>query len=126
MEGALAAGVVSVGDGVTDGSIRGKVTEERESTRAKVLSLALEHPDQTARPVWVFPQFDKMSGAWVLALPSANTYLSGPVFRETMAWHLCLPSPSCRDLVGTPVGTEGARVDMWGEQIMCAKLFTPN
>ena len=123
LEGALAAGVVSVGDGVTDGSIRGKVTEERESTRAKVLSLALEqHPDQTARPVWVFPQFDKMSGAWVLALPSANTYLSGPVFRETMAWHLCLPSPSCRDLVGTPVGTEGARVDMWGEQIMCAKL----
>ena len=123
LEGVLAFNVNDVGEGQTNGSIRAKVTEHKESTRAKVLSRALEqHPDQRARPVWVYPQFDKMSGAWILALPSFTTYLSGPVFKETMAWHLCLPSPSCRDLVGTPVGTEGATVDIWGEQVMCAKL----
>ena len=111
------------GEGRVDGSVRALVTRQRETLRAAVLDRALErHPDRTVRPVWVFPQFDKLSQAWILALPSASTFLASPVFQETMAWHLCLPRPACRDLVGTPACREGAVVDTFAEQVMCAKL----
>ena len=99
------------------------VVQKREELRAAVLSRALQHyPDQTARPVWVYPQFDKMSQAWILATPNPHTFLPGPVFREAMASHLCLPSPCCQDKVGQPVGPRGERVDVFGDSIMCAAL----
>lgn len=91
--------------------------------RTRALSLALQqHPDRTARPVWVFPKFDKLSAAWILTLPKPDTFLSGSVFQESMAWHLCLPSPACKNLVGKEVGNNGTMVDVWGEKVMCAKL----
>ena len=71
LEGQLAAPLEGVGEGRLDGSTRHLITQQRESMRAKVLSMALNlHPDQTARPVWVYPQFDKMSCAWLVATPS--------------------------------------------------------
>ena len=89
-----------------------------------MLTLALQlHPDQAARPVWAVPQFDKLSQAWLLALPSPSTYLPAPVFREAMASHLCLPSPSCQHKVGQPVGDPGgAIIDPYGDTVMCARL----
>ena len=54
--------VEAVGDGRTDGSTRGLLTEKRETVRARVLKKALENfPDQTARPVLSLPQLDKLS-----------------------------------------------------------------
>ena len=115
LEGAVAADLLAAGNGRMDGSTRSVLTEEREKLRRKVLTRALElHPDQTARPVCAIPQFDKLSQAWLLSLPNPTTYLAGPVFREAMAAHLCLPSPCCQSKVGQPVGQAGARVDPFG------------
>ena len=123
LQGPLAAPVVGLGEGCTTGHTRALVVEQREELRGKVLSQALrEHPDQAARPVWVYPQLDKMSQAWILATPSAHTHLPPPVFREHMAAHLCLPSPACEAKLGQPVGQEGAVVDRFGDAVLCAKL----
>ena len=121
--GELATTVEGVGDGRVDGSTRRLVTQQRESLRARVLYRALSlHPDQTARPVWAFPQYDKMSCAWLLATPSPDTYIPGPLFREAMATHLCLPSPCCRSHVGKPTGYRNELVDAFGDNVMCATL----
>ena len=72
--------------------------------------------------MWAVPQFDKLSQAWLLALQTPSTYLSGPVFAESMATHLCLPSPCCQGKVGQPVGPSGATIDPFGDSVMCAKL----
>ncbi len=114
----------SMGVGLVDGSIRALTTSQRETLRPRYSPRLWGNIQtrQPGRPVWVFPQYNKLSAAWILALPSVSTYLVSPVFREVMTWHLCLPSPACQDHSGKPVGTEGARVDIWGEMVTCAKL----
>jgi len=88
-----------------DGSTRTVLTRQRERMRARVLSKALmEHPDQEARPTWVFPQLDKTACAWLMATPSPETYIPSNLYREAMAAHLCLPSPCCQPMVGKPTG----------------------
>ena len=70
LEGLLVAEAQGAGDGSCDGSTRRAVTTWLEDTRAAVLVRALElYPDQTARPVWVHPQLDKLSQGWILSLP---------------------------------------------------------
>ena len=123
LEAPLSTPVEGMGDGRIDGSTRALAVQQREELRAAVLTLALQqYPDQTARPVWVYPQFDKLSQAWILATPNPHTYLPSPVFREAMASHLCLASPCCQGKVGQPVGPRGATVDPFGDSIMCATL----
>ena len=123
LEGELSVDVVAVGNGRVDGKTRALVTQQGELLKGKVLTKALsEYPDQTARPVWAFPQFDKMSCAWLLATPSPDTYMSGPVFQEAMATHLCLPSPCCQSHVGKPTGYRREVVDVFGDNVMCATL----
>ena len=74
-----------------------------------MLSKALqEHPDQGAQPVFVYPQQDKLSQAWILATPSSSTHLPSVVFREHMVAHLCLPSPACQAKLDQQVGQDGA------------------
>ena len=69
--------------------------QQRESLRHEVLEKALkEYPDRSARPVTAYSNFDKMSGAWLLALPGSLNGLSSAVFAEAMCAHLCLPSPA--------------------------------
>ena len=56
--------VEGVGGSSTDGSTRGKVTEERDASRGELLSKGLGvHPrqDRTNRPVWSWLQRDKLS-----------------------------------------------------------------
>ena len=90
--------------------------------RGRVLTRALEtHEDQTVRPVLVWPQLDKLSTSWLQALPGPYSGLSGPVFSEAMCAHLCLPSPSCSNLVGEVV-TRGAVVDKFGDKVNAATL----
>ena len=80
--------------GRVDDSTRALLTMQRERQRVRVLpKVLIEHPEQTARPTWVFPQMDKTSCAWLLATPSPETYIPSTLFREAMAAHLCLPSP---------------------------------
>ena len=117
-----------VGDGRVDGSTRALLTKQREHLRARVLYKALkEHPDQEARPTWVFPQLDKTSCAWLLATPSPETFITSTLFREAMAAHLCLPSPCCQPMVGRPTGCEDMQgnptyVDVWGDVVTAATL----
>ena len=119
----LSSPLAGLGDGREDGSTRALVVKQRDELREAVVAEALkQYPDQEARPVWVFPQFDQLSQAWILATPNSQTFLPTPVFREAMAAHLCLPSPACQPHLGQPVGKEGARVDVWGDEVVCAKL----
>ena len=114
--------VEAVGDGRTDGSTRGLLTEKRETVRARVLKKALENfPDQTARPVLSLPQLDKLSTAWWQALPGPFSGLTSPVFSEAMCTHLCLPSPACSDRLGETIG-RGDIVDVFGDRVNTATL----
>ena len=66
-----------VGCGSVTGETRGKLVEAREKTRAKLLIQALEQfRPQKARPVWFLRQRDKLSTAWLLALPLPHTALT--------------------------------------------------
>ena len=97
--------VEELGKGRVDGSTTARPTRQRERSRARVLSKAIiEHPDQTARPTWVFPQVDKTNCAWLIATPTPDTYIPYTFFREAMAAHLSLPSPCCQPMVGKPIG----------------------
>ena len=100
-----------------------KLVQQREALRHKVMSKFLqEYPDRNFRPVTVYPNFDKLSGAWLLALPGSSTGLSSPVFVEALAAHLCLPSPTVQESgwVGRPLGRRGVGgvVDKYGDSIM--------
>ena len=118
MGGPLEVGVEGAGDGRVDGSTRRLLTTWLEDTRAAVLKKSLEnYPDQTARPVWVHPQLDKLSQGWILALPGPEGF-SHEEFGETVARHLCLPSPCCQSRVGEPLGQRGALVDIFGDNLM--------
>ena len=118
MGGPLEVGVEGAGDGGVDGSTRRLLTTWLEDTRAAVLKKSLEnYPDQTARPVWVHPQLDKLSQGWILALPGPEGF-SHEEFGETVARHLCLPSPCCQSRVGEPLGQRGALVDIFGDNLM--------
>ena len=106
------------GHGSTDGSTRRKVTTLLEDMRAATLVKALEeHPDQSARPVWVHPQLDKLSQGWILSLPGHNGF-SQAEFSETVARLLCLPSPCCQTKLGQPLHQHGLLVDPFGDNIL--------
>ena len=85
------------------------------------------HHDQTARSVWFYLQFDKYACAWLTATPSPATFIPSPLFREAMAAHLCLPSPSLQGQLGKPTGYKDRQgnptyVDIFGDQVMYATL----
>ena len=69
-------------------------------------------------------QRDKLSSAWLLALPAGDTCLSSPVFAEAAAALLCLPSPACADRIGCEVGKR--RVDKYGDQVQAARVERDN
>ena len=118
----LGVEVEGVGGQSTDGSTRGKVTQERDATRGELISKGLEvHPcqDRTNRPAWSWLQRDKLSTAWLQALPSPDTSLTSAEFSEAAAAALCLPSPACAHRLGEVVsGTKV--VDPYGEAVLSA------
>ena len=67
--------------------------------------------------MWVHPQLDKLSQGWVLTLPGPAGF-SHAEFGETVARHLCLPSPACQSRVGAPLGQHGMLVDCFGDNVM--------
>ena len=118
--------VESAGDLSVDSSTRRKIVQQREALRHEVLERALkEHPDRSARPVTAYPNFDKLSGAWLLALPGSTNGLSAAVFAEVMSAHLCLPSQAVVESswVGKTVGRRAVEVDVFGDAVMnCSEL----
>ena len=121
MQENLGQRVGEVGGESRDGSTRGKVAEERDITWAKLVRKGLEmHPkqDRTNRPVWSWLQRDKLSAAWLQALPGPDTSLTSAEFSEAAAASLCLPSPACADRLGQVI--RGAQVvDLYGEALQC-------
>ena len=118
MGGPLKAITEGAGDGRVDGSRRRMATTWLEDTRAAVVSKALKtYPDQSARCVWTHPQLDKLSQGWVLALPGPEGFTHAE-FGETVARHLCLPSPCCQPRVGAPLVQHGMLVYSFGDNLM--------
>ena len=108
LTGALAIGPDIAPVLVEGGSSKQVVTEQRE----ELCQALLPHPDQMARPVIAYGQFDKISTAWKLSLPGLTTDLTSPVFKEVVAMHLLLPSIVCKEVVGK----------RFGDEIKCAQL----
>ena len=69
----------------------------------------LHHPDQEARPVWSWPERDKLSSQWLLALPGHDSSITSEEFTQCVEALLCLPSTACASKIGEKVGK--ARVD---------------
>ena len=121
LEGGVQVPVEGVGEGSTDGSTRMIITAQMESLKLKVLVKSLEQQeDRKARPVWSWPNRDKLTTSWLLALPGPHTSLTNTIFQEGLAMVLCLPSPACRDRVGESIG--GRKVDMFGDALRCKAL----
>ena len=117
----LAVSAEALGEGSVDGSTRKRVVEQRETLRGLALTKALEsHPNQSARPVLVWPQMDKLSTSWLLSLPGPYNGLTSSIFSESVCSNLCLPSPMCRDKVGQRIGR--TIVDRYGDKVMAAQL----
>ena len=121
VNGPLGAEVASAGQGLTKGSLRSSIVEHREQTMGRLLAEGLSrHPDQAARPVWSWPQRDKLSSQWLLTLPGNNTMLSSDEFSECIAAMLCLASPACAPVIGQRVGRSS--VDRFGDTVMAAAV----
>ena len=120
LEGPLAAEVSSAGQGC-HGSLRSTILEHRERMQGKLLEeCLLHHAHQGARPVFSWPERDKLSSQWLLALPGSDTSPSSDEFSECLAALLCLPSPACSPLIGQRVGRSS--VDKYGDVVMAAAL----
>ena len=122
LPGVMAAPTGSIGDGSVTGSTRGKVVEARENLRAKVLDkVLLDLRPKSTRAAWSWRQRDKVSSAWLLAIPAYDTALSSPEFTEAAANSLCLPSQACRERVGEPVKGRVV-VDLYGDAIQATAV----
>ena len=121
LEAPLSISAEGIGEGSSDGSTRKKTVDQRESLRGTALTKALErHENRAARPVWVWPQRDKLSSAWLLSLPGPQNGLSADIFSEAVCSNLCLPSPVCRERVGERLGRSS--IDPFGDKVMAAQL----
>ena len=114
--------VEGVGKGSVSGATRKSITEAVENTRAKVLVKALDlvRPKST-RAAWAWRQRDKVSSAWLLAIPGPDTTLTSAEFREAAATNLCLPSPACAGRVGETVKGQ-KKIDKYGDNIQATPL----
>ena len=97
----LATPLRGLGEGSVTGATRGEIMAAQEELQAKVLSKALsEVRPKSTRAAWGWRQRDKVSCAWLLAMPGGATALSNAEFSEAAASNLCLPSPACRGRIG--------------------------
>ena len=110
------------GNGSVTGATRGIITEEIENLRAKVLTMLLEQVRPiTTRAAWGWRQRDKVSSAWILAMPCGDTSLSDAEFAEAAASNLCLPSPCCKDRIGEPIRGR-VLIDEFGDNVQATAL----
>lgn len=120
IQGPLTSDVEGAGQGSTDGSTRRKITAEREELRGAVMKECLSRmTNQKRRAVVAWQNRDKLASSWLSCLPGPEG-MSSPAFAEAMALTLCMPSPVCKDRVGSSVGRR--TVDIFGDNIMSAAL----
>ena len=97
--------VFDVGRNRENGKSRQDMIELRDNNRKKVLEKTLKECDKVScRAVWSWNQRDKLSTAWLLALPGPHTGMSSTIFVEGLATVLCLPSPACVRKLGEKIG----------------------
>lgn len=74
LEGTLGKPVEGIGEGSTSGATRMGIVSQLEGLKLKVMVKSLEQvEDREARPVWSWPNRDKMTTCWLLALPGVHT-----------------------------------------------------
>ena len=98
--------------------------EERDITRGALIARGLQaHPrqDRANRPVWAWLQRDKISSAWLQALPGPDSSLTSAEFSEAAAAVLCLPSPSCVEKLGQTLKGRTV-VDLYGDAVQSTAL----
>ena len=74
-----------------------------------------------SRAAMSWRQRDKVSSAWLLALPGHESTLSNVEFAEAAAANLCLPSPACAGRVGEVIRGR-VTVDVYGDNIQATSL----
>ena len=124
VQNAISKEVEGMGEGSVNGSTRGLVVKERDTTRGRLIKKALEvHPNQArvSRPVWAWLQRDKLSSAWLQALPGPDSSLTNAEFSEAAAAMLCLPSPACQEKLGQTIKGRVV-VDLHGDQVQSTDL----
>ena len=119
--GPLAVNAASAGEGCCSGATRGEIIQSRECLMGRLLAEGLERlPNQETRPVWSWPERDKLSSQWLLALPGPDSSLTSEEFTQCIEAHLCLPSTACAPMVGVGVG-RGKVVDIHGDTVVAAQ-----
>ena len=121
-DGILGGRVEGIGDGSVTGETRGVILECLETPRAQVLTMALSQlRPRSTRAAWSWRQRDKISTAWLLALPSVDTNLTNAEFSEAAAASLCLPSPACSGRIGETIRGR-VSIDKYGDNIQSTPL----
>ena len=121
LEGSLGHQAEGAGMGCETLGMRKTVVEQTEKIWSKVVMKCLEmHPDRRSRAVRSWPERDKLSSAWLLALPTGETAISSAEFAEAAAALLCLPSAACKDKIGCSVGDR--KVDLYGDAVQAARM----
>jgi len=110
----LNADAESAGVGFDDQTSRTSILKQLERQSLE------NHPNQAAHPVKRLGQRDKVSLAWLSAIPTPTSYIPSPEYTQAMAWFLFLPSPACRPYVGPFIN--GIPLDPQGQFLMCARL----
>ena len=117
MEGVLTSRVEGLGEDSVTGATRGRIVEAVETTRALLLSKVLEEVrPKSTRAAWAWRQRDKVSSAWLLAIPGLDTSLSSAEFSEAAAANLSLASPACVGRVGEVIRGR-VTVDTHGDNV---------
>ena len=77
ISGPLSVDAASAGEGCSTGETRGRIVEHREMMMGRLINEGLLHyHDQGARPVWSWPERDKLSSQWLLSLPGHDSSLT--------------------------------------------------
>ena len=119
--GPLTVNAASAGEGCCTGATRAKIVEHRERMMGRLLEEGLlHHRNQEMRPVWSWPERDKLSSQWLLSLPGHDSSLTSDEFTQCVEALLCLPSTACSDVIGEKVGR--VRVNRFGDNVVAATL----
>ena len=117
MEEIFATGVEGVGAGSVTGATRGLLVEAQERIRFRLLTEALaRHRPKRDRHAWAWRQRDKLSSAWLLALPGGGDNLTNDEFTTFAAINLCIPPPACLEREGDVIKGR-VRVDKHGDLV---------
>ena len=71
---------------------------------------------KSTREAWAWGQRDKVSSAWILALPGHQTNLTSAEFSLAAATSLCIPPPVCLEREGETI-RDNIKIDKYGDKI---------